>query len=124
MTREDVFAYVLKKYGTVPEYPWAKSPGYAILRHSSGRKWYCAVLNVARRHLGLDGDGSEDIIDVKCDPMLIGDIVGQPGILPGYHMNKEHWITILLDSDIPAADVQNFIDMSYHITAPKKKKHG
>ena len=41
---------------------------------------------------------------------------GQRGILPAYHMNKEHWITIVLDSPFPEEEIYNLINLSYDLT--------
>lgn len=120
MNREDVFRYAEKKYGTKPDYPWLKMPGYAILRHENSRKWYAAVINPTRKQLGLEGDGRADIINLKCDPIMTGSLQMREGILPGYHMNKEYWITVLLDGTVPADDICGLVDLSYHITLNKK----
>ena len=94
--REEIFEYVKKQYGTIPEYLWSSSPDSAVLRHHNG-KWYAVIMNVERSKLGLDGDDTVEIIDVKCDPEMTGMIIQTYGFLPGYHMNKQHWITILLE---------------------------
>mgnify|MGYP000643149844 CR=1 FL=1 len=52
-SRESVFAYVRKKFGTEPEYPWARYPRYAVLRHRQGRKWYGLIMDVPANRLGL-----------------------------------------------------------------------
>lgn len=97
--REEIFEYVKKQYGTIPEYLWSSSPDSAVLRHHNG-KWYAVIMNVERSKLGLDGDDTVEIIDVKCDPEMTGMIIQTYGFLPGYHMNKQHWITILLDGTV------------------------
>ena len=51
-SRESVFAYVRKKFGTEPEYPWARYPRYAVLRHRQGRKWYGLIMDVPANRLG------------------------------------------------------------------------
>ena len=99
MDREEIFEYVKKQYGTIPEYLWSSSPDSAVLRHHNG-KWYAVIMNVERSKLGLDGDDTVEIIDVKCDPEMTGMIIQTYGFLPGYHMNKQHWITILLDGTV------------------------
>ena len=52
MKREEIFEYVKKQYGTIPEYLWKSSPKSAILRHKNG-KWYAAILRVEKSKLGL-----------------------------------------------------------------------
>ena len=112
--REEIFEYVKKQYGTIPEFLWSSSPDSAVLRHHNG-KWYAVIMNVERSKLGLDGDGTVEIIDVKCDPEMTGMIIQTYGFLPGYHMNKQHWITILLDGTVGESKILDFLDMSYDL---------
>lgn len=114
MDREEIFEYVKKQYGTIPEYLWSSSPDSVVLRHQNG-KWYAVIMNVERSKLGLDGDGTVEIIDVKCDPEMTGMIIQTYGFLPGYHMNKQHWITILLDGTVGESKTLDFLDMSYDL---------
>jgi predicted DNA-binding protein (MmcQ/YjbR family) len=64
--------------------------------------------------------------NAKCDPeraVLLRE--EYEGILPGYHMNKIHWNTVLLDGSIPNSLVRELIDHSYELvrgTAKKRKK--
>ena len=112
--REEIFEYVKKQYGTIPEYLWSSSPDSAVLRHKNG-KWYAVIMNVEKSKLGLDGDNTVEIIDVKCDPEMTGMIIQTYGFLPGYHMNKQHWITILLDGTVGESKILDFLDMSYDL---------
>ena len=61
LKREDIYEYVKKRYGTVPEYLWKDSPKSAVLRHRNG-KWYGVLMEVERSRLGLEGDTKADII--------------------------------------------------------------
>ena len=67
MKTEEIFKYVQKQYGTVPEYLWSKSPDSVVLRHKNG-KWYAIFMTVEKSKLGLEGNDLVDIMDVKCDP--------------------------------------------------------
>lgn len=73
------------------------------------------LMRVEKSKLGLDGDGTVDVLDVKCDPEMTGMIIQTYGFLPGYHMNKQHWITILLDESVSEAKTLDFLDMSYDL---------
>ena len=121
--RETIFAYMKKKYKTSPEYPWAKYDDNAVFRHSDNKKWFALVMGVEKDKLGLSGAEYVDVINLKIDDMIFRDIlVQQEGILPAYHMNKEHWITVLLDGTVEEAKVYDLIDVSFAATASKKKK--
>lgn len=114
LKREEIYEYVKKQYGTVPEYLWKESPESAVLRHKNG-KWYAVLMQVEKSRLGLEGDTKVDILDVKCDPDMVGLLTQTYGFLPGYHMNKKYWITMLLDGTLSEAKISDFLDMSYDL---------
>lgn len=114
LKREEIYEYVKKQYGTVPEYLWKESPESAVLRHKNG-KWYAVLMQVEKSRLGLDGNTKIDIINVKCDPDMVGLLTQTYGFLPGYHMNKKYWITMLLDGTVSEAKILDFLDMSYDL---------
>ena len=71
---------------------------------------------VPYRRLGIEREDSVDIVDVKCGPLLMDVYRKQPGILPGYHMNKDHWITILLDGTAEDGLIRELFEISYDLT--------
>ncbi len=121
--RDFVFEYIKKKYKVSPEYPWAKYDSNAVFRHTDNRKWFALVMDVQREKLGLSGDEYADVVNLKVDDMFLRDmLIRQDGIFPAYHMNKQHWISVLLDGTVPEEKVFEMIDMSYMTTASRKKK--
>ena len=97
MTPKTLFAGLADRYGTIPDYPWAaKHPQHAVFRHESNEKWFCLYMPVAAERLGRKG-GMLDVLNVKTRPENIGALRQQAGVLPAYHMNKEHWVSLLLD---------------------------
>ena len=124
MKREEIYEYVKKQYGTIPEYLWKSSPESAILRHKNG-KWYAAILRVEKSKLGLEEEGMVDIINVKCEPDMVGLLTQTYGFLPGYHMNKKYWISVYFNQDVPDNKLKELIKQSYDIvyqSLPKKEK--
>lgn len=112
-----VVTYIRQTYDTEPEFLWMKTPGSAVFRHQANRKWFAALLMATPgRRLGLAEELPVDILDLKCDPKLIGSLLAGGHCLPGYHMNKEHWVTVLLDGSVPLPEICSLIDMSYDIT--------
>lgn len=121
MNREMIYAYAKETYQTTPEYLWAKYPAYAVLRHEDNRKWYAVIMNVTKDRLGLAGSGEIDIMDIKCDPAMIGSLRMTQGILPGYHMNKGNWVSVLLDGSVADETVLCLLAISHEITAGKRR---
>ena len=76
-------------------------------------KWFCFV--------NID---AFDFCNIKCNAGQIEDLLDKyEGVQPGYHMNKKHWITILLDDSITEAKTLDFLDMSYDLINNGKIKH-
>ncbi|EDO9794746.1 MmcQ/YjbR family DNA-binding protein [Campylobacter fetus] len=115
MTRETVFKYAKEKYGTIPDHPWKKYPKYAILRHLKNQKWYGAVINIPRNKLGLNGDDTVDVLNVKCEKDLAILLKDNKAIFSAYHMNKKNWTSILLEK-AENKMVFDLISQSYKIT--------
>ncbi len=70
---------------------------------------------------GYDGEVAR--INLKCDPeeaMALRDIF--ESVIPGYHMNKAHWNTVILDGSIPAGEIERMIDRSYGLVVRGLKK--
>lgn len=106
---------VENKYNNIPEFPWKKSPGFGIFRNPENKKWYGLIFNINRNKLD-DGDGEVEAINLKLDKEKIVNLLNQKGFYPAYHMNKKHWITIILDDTISDKDVMNYIDESHTLT--------
>lgn len=123
MNREALEAYLTGSYAAAADRPWARYPDYVVFRHTGNRKWFALVMRIPGSRLGLTGDGLLDVVNVKCDPLLIGSFRELPGIYPAYHMNKGNWLSVSLEE---AGDetIKVLINMSYDLTAPGKRKGG
>ena len=83
---------------------------------------------IPKSKLGLREDGMIDVVNLKCDPVLIGSLRMEKGIFPAYHMSKDKWISVALDGSVDDEQVKMLLDMSYELTALKiqrkrKTKH-
>lgn len=119
-----IMDYARTHYGVEPDFPFPKYPDIPVLRHHGSRKWFAIFMNVSRSVLRLDSDDPVDIMNVKCDPILSGSLRMQEGYLPGYHMNHDQWLTILLDGTVPLDEIIPLLDMSFDLTfrIPKKRR--
>lgn len=124
MKRGELEAYITETYHASAEYPWLKYPNYAVYRHEDNRKWFALIMDVPRNRLGLSGEDILDVVDFKSDPIIIGSLLGEPGIFPAYHMNKDSWITAALDGTVSEEKIKMLLDISYWATAPKSRTKG
>lgn len=115
---KEVINYVIKKYDDELEYLWEKFPDNAIVRRKDNKKWYVVILTINKQKLGFEEDERVEIIDLRTED--IDNIVDEKTIFRGYHMNKKHWITIVLDESLSTNFIRKRIDESYELA---KKKH-
>jgi len=83
-----------------------------------------SVFKVAGKIFALSPLDSEPLrVSVKCDPEVgEGLRATHESVVPGYHLNKRHWITVTLGADVPDARVRDLIEDSYDLVRPKRKR--
>ena len=108
MNIEDIRAYCLQKKGTEETFPFDE---VTLVFKAMGKMFALT---------SLDGDLS---INLKCDPTLIPELrETYPAVLPGYHMNKNHWNTVQIDGSIPRKLIEEWIDHSYDLVVKSLTK--
>jgi predicted DNA-binding protein (MmcQ/YjbR family) len=83
-----------------------------------------AVMKVGNRMFATLGSvAGQARTNLKCDPneaLMLRDIF--ESVLPGYHMNKRHWNTVILDGDVPRSEIERMMDRSYGLVVKQLKK--
>lgn len=107
--------YFLNKPETTESYPFYQDvPVYKVKGKMFGLLSY-----------GTAGKPDADIprMNLKCDPQWAQELrFFFDGVKPGYHMNKKHWNTVMLDGSVPEYDVKRMIDHSYGLVVKGLKK--
>ena len=113
LTREEAAAFCLEFPLTYADTPF-DDDNWVCMRHRGNRKIFAAIF--ARE--------GKIWINVKADPQW-GDFWRQtfPSVIPAYHMNKKHWISIILDGSMTDEEIGRLIEDSYALTAPKTRKN-
>ncbi|HET8572421.1 MAG TPA: MmcQ/YjbR family DNA-binding protein [Edaphocola sp.] len=104
---EDIRHYALSKEGVTEGFPFGES---ALVFKTNGKMFL--LLSLEAQPLSLNA---------KCDPekaVLLREEF--PAVLPGYHMNKKHWNTVLIDGSLPDRKIREIIDHSYDLVRKKK----
>ena len=115
-TRREIIEYCRTFPAAYEDYPFAELPGdgeTTVLRHRTNKKSFAMILN---------HDGKL-YLNLKCEP-LEADFLRQAfeGAIPGWHMNKEHWNSVIVGSDVPDDEIKRQIGMSYDLIKPKVRK--
>ena len=121
MTKEEFLHYCTETYGTVPDLPFEDDFVTTAVRHTDTRKWYGLVMHLSRRKFGFDSDEMIDVVNMKLPVEMFGSFGKESGVYPAYHMNKLHWVSVLL-SDAPDDIVRFLIGVSFESTKTKSNK--
>lgn len=121
MTKQELLTYCLETYGTTPDYPFDDWMESAVCRHGDSRKWYAVCLRVSRRKFGMDSDEIIDAVNLKLPTEMFGSFGAEAGVYPAYHMNKLHWISVLLP-DAPDDVLRFLVNVSFEATKDKRKQ--
>lgn len=116
MTKRELIDFCLTFPAVFEDYPFAslaRGNQWTAMRHRSNQKTF-AFINELNGRL---------CVNLKCDPFE-ADFLRQAftDVIPGFHMNKEHWNTVFLNGDVPEADLANMIEKSYDLIKPKIRK--
>ena len=109
MNHAEAHEYLLSKPEAFEDYPFG--PDVAV--YKIGKKMFAT--------LAFEGDSPR--MNLKCDPdeaLALRDIF--EAVIPGYHMNKAHWNTVILDGSIPRGELERMIDRSYGLVVRSFRK--
>lgn len=109
---KDLYLYCLTKPWAIEDYPFG--PEVIVMKVAS--KMFALI---SRR-------AGQENLSLKCDPDY-SEVLRQqyPSITPGYHLNKRHWNTIVLDGSVPEKEIRALIDHSYELvykSLPRSKR--
>jgi len=110
MNVEDIRSYCISKEGTDESFPFGPD---TLVFKVDGKIFIL---------LSLDSLPTQ--FNAKCDPDLAEELRAQYDcIKPGYHMNKKHWNTILVNGTLSGTKIKELIDHSYNLVKPGNKKN-
>lgn len=123
MTRDEFENIVAEMYGIKADYPFEDDFVTGVFRHSDSGRWFGIAMRLSRSKLGLPGNEEIDIVNLKCAPEVIDSLAGvEPGIFRAYHMNKTHWLSVLLDGSCDTDTLSWLLGISYDLTKRKLPK--
>jgi predicted DNA-binding protein (MmcQ/YjbR family) len=109
MNFDDARVYLLQHPEAIEDFPF----GPDVYVYKIGNKMFAT----------LGSDDGVARMNLKCDPeeaMILRDVFD--AVLPGYHMNKAHWNTVLLNGSIPRGEIERMIDRSYGLVVKSLKR--
>lgn len=111
MTRDKFLEFCRSIPGASVDQPFEEDFESYVARHTLSRKWFALLM----LHEG------KYIVNLKCEPQE-ADLLRKlfEGVIPAYHMNKVHWNTVILESDVPDEEIHRMIMNSFELTGKRK----
>ena len=122
MIREDFFRMMREEFNCEPDYPFAGDFESAVFRHKDNLKWFAIVMTVDAKKLGIGAFGELDIVNLKCTNEDRERLTNNENVLPAYHMNKTHWISVLLDGDVSDEEIEKLLALSFELTDKRNRQ--
>lgn len=113
-----------ERYQETPDFPFTDShiKNYGVFRYQGNKKWYGLIMNINKSVFTKNNkEEYVDVINVRIDENKRNDIINNKSIFPSYHMNKQKWVSIILDESLSDEEVMFYIDCSRNFMMKKKK---
>lgn len=111
MNLEDFRNLCLSLSGAKENSPWTESQYQNLVTFTVADKWFCLL------------DMDKKACNLKCPVGSVTELQDKyQGVLPAWHMNKTHWITVLLDSDVPAEEIKILVKQAYDLIVASLSK--
>ena len=104
-----------EKYHELSDFPFSDPHivNYGVFRYHGNQKWYGLIMNVSKSVFGhYNKEDYVDVINVRIDEEKREEILKNKNIYPSYHMNKQKWVSIILDDTYSDDKVMEYIDYS------------
>ena len=117
--KDDFIAWIKSQFGAEPDYPWPDDAPYSFVFRCPNQKWFALVMKIKYRQLGLTGDEEVWVVNMKAEQDAIPNLVDHKSIFPAWHMNKKHWITVLLTAATDFNKLCELTQKSYELVTKK-----
>ena len=107
--KDDYIAWIKTQFGAEPDYPWPDDAPWSFVFRCPNEKWFALVMRIKYRQLGLTGDEEVWVVNMKASQDEIPNLNDKKSIFPAWHMNKKHWITVLLTA---ATDFEKLCELT------------
>jgi len=107
---------IYKKYKDTPEFMFEKSPTCGVYKNKENNKWYAVIMEINKSKLDKNCNERVEILNVKLDTEKIKKLLEQKSFYKAYHMNKNNWITTLLNNTINNEEILDYIIESHDFT--------
>ena len=119
--KDRYIAFLKAHFGCGPDFPWQDTPDFCVFRREN-QKWFALIMRITYKQLGLQGDEDVWVVNLKADADSIGALIDKKSVFPAWHMNKKHWITVLLTAATDFDRLCALTERSYALVQGAERK--
>lgn len=117
--KDEYVVWIKSRFSAFPDFPWPDTPDYCVFR-CPNEKWFALVMKVKYRQLGLTGEEEVWVVNMKAPSDKIPELIDKASVFPAWHMNKKHWITVLLTAATDFEKLCQLTEISYELVNKTK----
>ncbi|MBQ9630729.1 MAG: MmcQ/YjbR family DNA-binding protein [Treponema sp.] len=136
--QKDYIKFLANRFSAMPEYPWREDKSHSLesqknIPHKStnysdyavfrcpNKKWFALIMNITYRQLGFATKSEEMLwcVNLKASPDKIPNLIDKKIIFPAYHMNKKHWINVIISAVCDFKKLCKLTEDSYELVLGK-----
>lgn len=110
-----ILRFIKETYKAEPEFLWSSLPECAALRIPGKKPWFAVVGRIPKEKIGIEEGGLAEVINLKDEPKAVTARINEKKAYRAYHMNKQHWYTVLLDESLEDDEIINMVKISFKI---------
>ena len=115
MDRNCILRFIKETYHAEPVFLWSSLQECAALRVPGKKPWFAVVDRIPKDKIGIEEGGLAEVINLKDEPKAVTARINEKKACPAYHMNKQHWYTVLLDESLADDEIINLVKTSFGI---------
>lgn len=119
-TKKKFMEFVRKHFGVPGDNPFREESPDTMVFRTPEKSWFALVMTVSFKNLGFRSDAPVSVVNLKHRPEHIPEIVDNHRIFNAYHMNKKHWITVILSDNMDFDLLRELTEESYKLVTGKR----
>ena len=122
MTLAELESQIMKRFAATSGHPDKEDPTITVFSRADNKKWFAATKNIGRRFIDAGDEGRIDILNVKLAPREVAQLRERKGFKPAWHMNRNNWVTVLLDGSVPSSKIFELLTRAFELAGKGGKR--
>lgn len=119
--RRQYVNFIEKEFGVIGDNPFSDDSLDTVVFRTPQKSWFAIIMKIKYKNFGMNSDDELYVVNLKHNPLTISTLINNDTIFNAWHMNKKHWITVVLSARTDFEQLKQFTKESYGLVCGKKK---